>query len=117
MKIVMKLLLTAIAVVVLAWLLPGVYVQSPFTALFFAAVLAVLRLVVKPVLILLTLPITVVTLGLFLFVINALIIMMAGYLVSGFNVDSFWYALLFSVLLSVFQSLFFAVVPAKRGGG
>ena len=114
MKILMKLLLTAIAVVILACILPGVYVQSAVTALVFAAVLAVLRLFVKPVLILLTLPITVVTFGLFLLVVNALIIMMAGYLVPGFGVASFWYALLFGVLLALFQSLLFAFLPDEK---
>ena len=113
MKTLIKLLLTAIAVVVLSWIMPGVYVESPFTALVFAAVLALLRLIVKPVLILLTLPITVVTFGLFLLVISAFMIMMAGYLVPGFGVDSFWYALLFGVLLSIFQSLLFTFLPSE----
>lgn len=110
----MKLLLTAIAVFALASIMPGVYVESPVTALLFAVVLSLLRLLVKPILILLTLPITVVTFGLFLLVINALIIMMAGYLVPGFEVSSFWYALFFSILLSIFQSLLFAFLPEER---
>ncbi len=74
--------------------------------------LAVLSLIVKPILIILTLPITLVTFGLFLFVINALIILVAGEFVDGFGVDGFWWALLFSLLLSVISSLLFKEVKS-----
>ncbi|MDH3381912.1 MAG: phage holin family protein, partial [Flavobacteriaceae bacterium] len=83
-------------------------------ALILAVVLGLLRIFVKPLLILFTLPVTVFTLGLFLLVINALIILIADHLVKGFHVDGFWYALLFSILLSMFQSAFNQVLENKK---
>jgi putative membrane protein len=86
------------------------YVDSFWTSLVVAVVLALLRFIVKPILVLLTLPITVLTLGLFLLIINAVIILMADYLVSGFGVENIWYALIFSLLLSLFQSILFGLI-------
>ena len=114
MKILLHVLLTAIAVVVLAKILPGVAVTGYVSAVIVAVVIALLKLVVRPIIVLLTLPITILTLGLFLLVINACIILLADAFVSGFAVSGFWYALLFSVLLSVFQSLLFAILPSDR---
>lgn len=114
MKILIKLLLTAVAVIILANILPGVQVDTFGTALLVALVLGLLRIFVKPVLVLLTLPITIVTLGLFLFVINALIILLASRLIDHFHVDGFWYALLFSLLLSLFQSVLYSLIEDKK---
>jgi len=114
MKIILKMLLTAIAVLVLAEFLPGIDVDTYITAIIVAIVLALLKVFVKPLLILFTLPITIVTLGLFLFVINALIILLAGRLIDGFYVDGFWYALLFSLLLSFFQSILYSFLKEKK---
>ncbi|BAO75079.1 phage holin family protein [Winogradskyella sp. PG-2] len=100
-----KLLLNAVAVFVLAEVLNGVYVDNYITSLIVAAVLSVLNILVKPILVILTLPVTILTLGLFLFVINALIILLADKLIDGFSVDGIWTAILFSVLLCVLQSL------------
>ena len=97
-----KTLIIAAAVVLTSYFLPGVAVARFTTALMVALVLSVLNFFVKPILIILTLPITIITLGLFLFIINALIIVLAGKLVTGFRVDSIWWALLFSLLLSFF---------------
>lgn len=105
MKLIIRLLVTAIIVVLLAYILPGVGVDSFLSAVIVAAVLALLNLIVKPILVLFTLPVTILTLGLFLLVINALIILLCDYLIGGFSVDGFWYALLFSVLLSIVQSI------------
>lgn len=105
MKLVIRLLVTAIIVVLLSYILPGVDVDSYWSAIIVAIVLALLNLVVKPLLVLFTLPVTILTLGLFLLVINALIIMLCDYLIDGFTVSGFWYALLFSVLLSFVQSI------------
>ncbi|PHQ31178.1 phage holin family protein [Leeuwenhoekiella nanhaiensis] len=113
MKTLIKLLLTAIAVIVLGYLLPGVSVTSFLTALVVAVVIALLRLIVKPILIILTLPITIITFGLFLLFINAIIILLAGYFVSGFVVDGIWWALIFSLLLSLFQSVLFALIKEE----
>ncbi|WP_313111925.1 phage holin family protein [Aequorivita sediminis] len=111
MKLIVKLLLTALAVVVLAKILPGVAVEGYGSAVIVAIVIALLRLIVKPILVVLTLPITIVTFGLFLLIINAIIILLAGYFVDSFDVTTIWWALLFSLLLSVFQSILFSLIP------
>ena len=103
MNQIIRLLLNAVAVFVLAHILNGVSVDSYITAIIVALVLAVLNLLVKPILVLLTLPATILTLGLFLFVINGLIILLADKFIDGFAVSSIWTAILFSVLLSILQ--------------
>ncbi len=114
MKRIFRVLLTALAVVVLAKVLPGVEVDGYLSAIIVAVVIALLRFIVKPILIVLTLPITIVTLGLFLLIINAIIIMMADYFISGFEVSSIWWALLFSLLLSILQSIFHSVLNKEK---
>jgi putative membrane protein len=111
MKLIIKLLLTAVAVVVLAKILPGVAVEGYGSAIIVAIVIALLRFIVKPILVILTLPVTIITFGLFLLIINAIIILMADYFVDSFVVSSIWWALLFSLLLSLFQALLFSLLP------
>ena len=94
-----RLMLLSIAVMVGAWLLPGVDVTSFWAVFLTAVVISVLNNIIRPVLIVITLPVTAITLGLFLFVINAIIILMASELVKGFHVDNFGSALLFSLIL------------------
>lgn len=110
MNTLLRILLTALAVVLLAKLLPWVHVDGYSSAIWVAIALGLLRITVKPLLIFFTLPATIVTLGLFLFVINAVIILLADYFVSGFTVDGFWVALLFSILLSFLQSVLFSAI-------
>ncbi len=110
MKLIIKLLLTAIAVVVLSKVLPGVAVDGYVSAIIVAIVLAILRFTVKPLLILLTLPITILTFGLFLLIINGAIILLADYFVDGFAVENIWWGLLFSLLLSLFQAILFSLI-------
>lgn len=105
MKILVKILLSSIAVVIASYLLPGVAVDSFMTAIIIAVILSLLNVTVKPILIILTIPLTVFTLGLFLVVINALIVLMADSLIDGFVVHNFWWALLFSLLLSLINAL------------
>ena len=107
MKFFYKILITTVNVFILAAILPGIGIvnNNIFTALIVAVVLAILNAVVKPLLILLTLPVTIFTLGLFLLVINAIIILLGANLVHGFYVNGFWSALFFSLLLSFFNSL------------
>lgn len=114
MKLILRILLTAVAVVILANILPGIHVVGYTSAIFVAIVLGLLRVTVKPLLIIFTLPVTVLTLGLFLLAINAMIIMLAGYFVDGFGVDGFWWALLFSLLLSFLQSIFFSLLKENK---
>ncbi len=110
MKLLLKILLTAAAVLIIAHYLTGVSVENYTSAIIVAIVLGILRITVKPILIILTLPVTILTLGLFLLVINALIIMFADNLVSGFQVSGFWIALLFSLILSIFQSILYSFI-------
>lgn len=105
MKTFLKILLTALVVIVLAKILPGVYVANYTTAIIVAVVISLLNLFVKPLLIFLTLPATLITFGLFLFVINAIIIILASKLVDGFWISGFFTALLFSILLAIFRSM------------
>lgn len=108
MNFILKIVLTAVAVLVIAHFLPGVSVVNFTSSVIVAVVLALLRVTIKPLLIILTLPVTIVTLGLFLLVINALIIMLADNLIDGFNVSGFWVALIFSLILSVFESILYS---------
>lgn len=104
-NILVQLIFGGIAVIISEYLIPGVEVSSFFTAILVAALLAILNITIKPVLIILTIPITFLTLGLFLLAINALIILMAGAIIPGFTVDGFWWALLFSLVLSLVNAL------------
>ena len=108
MNLILKIVLTAVAVLVIAHFLPGVSVVNFTNAVIVAVVLALLRVTIKPILIILTLPVTIITLGLFLLVINALIILLADNLIDGFKVTGFWIALLFSLILSVFESILYS---------
>lgn len=105
MNFIFRLLIAALVAFGLSYLLPGIHIDSYVTALILALVLAVLNVFLKPIMVILTLPITIITFGLFLLVINAAIIMLASKMVSGFKVDGFWWALLFSILLSVATSI------------
>lgn len=115
MNFLAKILVNGLAVLIAAYLLPGIHVDRMVTAVIIAAVLILLNLVVKPILIILTFPITIVTLGLFLLVINALIIMLVSAIVPGFQVDGFWWALLFSIILSIIQMIFEGVREPRQG--
>ena len=105
MNVIVRILVTAFIVLLLANFLGGVSVDGFGTSIIVAIVLGLLNLIVKPLMVLFTLPVTLLTLGLFLFVINAVIILLCSELVGGFHVASFWTALLFSILLSVLQSV------------
>ena len=94
-------LLNAAALLVVAYLYPGVMVETFFAAMIAALVLGLVNALVRPILVLLTLPVTILTLGLFLFVINALLFWFVAEIVQGFRVTGFWAALVGSVLYSV----------------
>ena len=100
-KLLVKWGLSAVALMFLTYLLPGIVVKSFGSALLAAAVIALLNSIVRPILIVLTLPVTVVTLGLFLLVINALMFWLAGSMLSGFEVSSFWWALAGAIVYSL----------------
>ena len=115
MKLILRLLLTAAAVLLLSKILSGVYVEDYLTAIWVAIVLGLLNFIVRPILIVLTLPVTLITFGLFLLVINALVILLASNLVDGFSVASVWWAILFSILLSIFQAILFSMLKESKG--
>lgn len=104
MGFLLRILIVAAVSFGLAHILGGLHVDDFWTALMFAVVLALLNMFVRPLLILFTLPVTLVTLGLFLFVINTLVVLLASKLVNGFRIDNFWWALLFSIILSIITS-------------
>lgn len=114
MNLLIRLLINALAVFILAHLLGGVKVDGYLGAIIVAFVLAILNLFVKPILIIFTLPVTILTLGLFLLVINALIILLADKLIDGFGVNGFWTALIFSILLSILQSILHTIFKEPK---
>lgn len=101
----LKFLLNGVAVMLTAYLLPGVHVTHFGYALLAAFTLSVVNVFIKPLLILFTIPLTVVTLGLFMLVINAWVILIVESMVPGFAVDGFKWALLFSLIMTVFNSM------------
>lgn len=114
---IIRFLLSGLAVLLTSYLLPGVDVKHFGYALLVAAALSIANVLVKPVLIILTIPVTILTLGLFLLVINALIILLVDYFVPGFEVRGFWWALAFSLILSVFNSMFADISKDRDGTG
>lgn len=114
MNVIVRILVTSLLVMVISYLMKGIVVDSFTTALIVAVVLGLLNFFVKPILVLFTLPITIFTLGLFYLVVNAIIILLCDKLVDGFDVSSFWTALLFSIVLSVSQSLIYKVTESKK---
>jgi len=105
-----KTIATAVAVLFAAWVLKGVSVDSTVTALFVAVVLGLLNSFIKPILVILTIPITIFTLGLFLLVINIIIVKWAADIVPGFVVDGWFAALLFSLVVSFVSSIIEAII-------
>ncbi len=109
MNFLAQLVISALAVIITSLLLPGVDIDNAITGVLVAAVLAVLNSIIKPLLVILTIPITIFTFGLFLLVINAAMILLASKIVPGFHVDGFWTALFFSIILSLVMSIFNAM--------
>ena len=114
MKILLNLLTSTLAIIAATYLLPHVKVDNVFYAILLAFVLAALNSLIKPLLILLTLPATILSFGIFLLVINAAIILLADYLIDGFKVDGFWWALLFSIVLSIITGLLNSLINPEK---
>ena len=106
MKFISQILISAATVLLASFLLPGVHIDGMLTALIVALVLAFLNAVVKPIMIIFTIPITLFTLGLFLIFINGFIILLAAKIVDGFEIATFWTALWFSLIMSIINSFF-----------
>jgi putative membrane protein len=109
MRTIIKLVLMGIAVMISAYIIPGVSVNGFFTAVVVAVVLSLINFIIKPIVTLFTLPINILTLGLFTFIINALMILLASSVVPGFSVSGLWPALLFSVVLSLVNGFLGAI--------
>ena len=110
MQIIINLLVSGLAVVISSYVLPGVTVDSFLTAIFAAVVLGLVNMFVRPLMLFLTLPINILTLGLFSFVVNAVMILIVAALVPGFKVDGLGWAILFGIVLSVVASMLHALV-------
>lgn len=103
--ILLQWLLSAMVVFIAAYILPGVHVDDFLTALAVAIVLGLCNAFLKPFLVLLTLPITILSLGLFMLIINALLILLTSMIVPGFTIDGFWWAVLFGIVISFMNLL------------
>lgn len=104
MKFIIRLLLSAATLMLVAYVVPGIHVESPLAAIFAAFLLGIVNALIRPILVILTLPITILTLGIFIFVINAALFMGVASFVEGFSVDGFWPAIFGSLLTSVISS-------------
>jgi putative membrane protein len=101
------LIVNGLSIFIVSYLLSGVHVDSIWTALIVALILSVLNVTLKPLLIILTIPITILTLGLFLIVINVIILMTVDYLLEGFIIDGFFWAIIFSILVSIVNGILY----------
>ncbi|MDA3802871.1 MAG: phage holin family protein [Patescibacteria group bacterium] len=115
MNIFLRWLISAASILIAAYLIPNVSVSGIWTALILALALGFLNITIKPLLVLLTLPINILSLGLFTFVINTLIIMLASTMVKGFEIGGFGYALIFSIVLVILQTFFHSVSKSPKG--
>jgi putative membrane protein len=113
MRFLLRLLLNGVAVFLAAQLIPGIGVASPSAALVAGIVLGLVNAVIRPVLILLTLPATVLTLGLFIFVVNAICLALAAWFVPGFTISGFWAALFGALVISVISWLLSVILIDK----
>lgn len=116
MNFLINLLVTAVSAFLLAEYIfvDGVHIDGFLPALIFSLIFGIVNSIVKPILVILTIPVSVITLGLFIFVINALMVLLAAYFVSGIEIDSFWWALGFSILLAIVSSVLGSLVGVKK---
>ena len=101
MALILKWLVLSLVIMFVGWVVPGITISSFATALIASVAIAFVNLVIKPVLVFLTLPINILTLGIFILIINALLFMFVAYLIPGVEVDGFWSAFLGALLLSI----------------
>lgn len=114
MNALVRFLLSGLAVLLSSYLLGGVHVKHYGYALLVAILLSIANLIIKPILIILTIPITIMTFGLFLLVINVIIVLLVDAIIpSGFEIDGFWWGLAFSLILAIFNSLFADIAGKK----
>jgi putative membrane protein len=114
MKLLVRILITAGLVLLISNFMSGVHVASFTISIIVAVVLGLLKVLVKPIMVILTFPITLLTLGLFLLIINAIVILICTKIVGGFSVDSLWTALLFSIALSILESIAYKITGSDN---
>lgn len=107
-----SLIISTISIFAVSYILSGIQIESLLTALVLAIVMAILNVTLKPLLILITIPLTIITFGLFLLVVNVLVLYAAAFLIDGFHITGFWWALAFSILVSLVNSILFK--PGKN---
>ena len=103
------LLVNTLSIFAVSYILTGIHVDSIMTALVLAIIMAVLNITVRPLLVIITIPLTLLTFGLFLLVVNVLVLYVAEMLIGGFSIDGFWWALLFSVLVTFVNGVLFGL--------
>lgn len=113
MRFLIRTALLVLAIIGISYFVPDVYVEDVWTAFILVIVLGILNMLVKPLLILLTIPVTIITFGLFLLVINTIIVLMADYIIDGFNTAGFQSAFLFALALSVVNFLIDRLIAEK----
>ena len=114
MHIIINLLINAVAIIVASYLLPGVHVTDFIAALIAAIVLGLVNAFLKPILVILTLPLTLLTLGLFILVLNVLLVLLVSAIVPGFEVDGFLWAVLFSIVLWIVNTALHSLESSFR---
>jgi putative membrane protein len=114
MRFLVRLVLNGLAIIIAAWLLPGIHISSSLSALLAGVILGFVNAIVRPVLFFLTLPLTLLTLGLFIFVLNAICFALTAWLVPGFSVDGFFSALVGALLVSVVSWILNGLVVGRR---
>ena len=115
MRLLLRLLLNGVALLIAAWLIPGLYIATPVAAIVAGIVLGFVNAIVRPVLVLLTLPFTLITLGLFIFVVNAICLALTAWLVPGFSIGGFGSALLGALVVTIVSWLLSAILVDERG--
>lgn len=114
MPILIKWLLSSIALLITAYIIPGVEIAGFWTALWLAAALGLLNILIKPILIILTLPVNILTLGLFTFIINGLIVLLASTIIKGFEVEGLLTAVFFSITLAIVNYLINSLFTSRN---
>jgi putative membrane protein len=114
MRILVAFIINIIAVLVTSYILPGIHLRSFWTALWVAIVLGIVNAILRPIIFILTLPINILTLGLFSFIIMGLLVYLVSVIVPGFKVDNFWWAILFALIVAIINWILWKIAPKTR---
>lgn len=113
-NVLIQLILNALIIIIGSNILPGIHVDKFLTALLIALVIALINISIKPIMIILTLPLTIFSFGLFIFIINGLLILLVAKIIPGFQVDTIWWAILFSIVIAILNSILKNLFPFKN---